>query len=164
MKKALLLIKNLLNKIGLVLLVLIVITVFIQVFSRYVLQMPLTLSEEFAKLCFVWMIFLGLGLVSDENGHIQVEFFVELFSSKVQLIIKKLMDLVLIAFLVTIFFQGLDFVKAQHGMRSIALNVPITVFSWAIPVGMFFEVIFNLYKLFTQWELDKPGVIENVIE
>ncbi|QOR47845.1 TRAP transporter small permease [Trueperella pecoris] len=44
-----------------------------QVFSRLVLQSPVTWSEELAKMLFVWLSFLGLAFVYGERGHMAVE-------------------------------------------------------------------------------------------
>ena len=42
----------------------IIVCVSLQVFFRYVLNDPLTWSEELARFSFMWMVFLGWGLPS----------------------------------------------------------------------------------------------------
>lgn len=44
-----------------------------QVFTRYVLSIPLPWSEEIARLMVVWLTFVGAGFVSSRNAHIAVD-------------------------------------------------------------------------------------------
>ncbi|MFC7376514.1 MULTISPECIES: TRAP transporter small permease [unclassified Brachybacterium] len=44
-----------------------------QIFTRYVLSMPLPWSEEVARLLVVWLTFVGAGFVSSRNAHIGVD-------------------------------------------------------------------------------------------
>ena len=44
-----------------------------QVFTRYVLNTPLSWSEEAARLLVVWLTFVGAGFVSSRNAHIAVD-------------------------------------------------------------------------------------------
>jgi len=53
-----------------------------QVFSRLVLNSPVTWSEELAKMLFVWLSFLGSALVYGERGHMAVEFLARQFDDR----------------------------------------------------------------------------------
>lgn len=53
-----------------------------QVFSRLVLNSPVTWSEELAKMLFVWLSFLGAALVYGERGHMAVEFLARQFDDR----------------------------------------------------------------------------------
>lgn len=53
-----------------------------QVFSRLVLNSPVTWSEELAKMLFVWLSFLGAALVYGERGHMAVEYVARKFDEK----------------------------------------------------------------------------------
>lgn len=56
-----------------VLLVSIFVLIIFQVFTRYVLNMPLSWSEELARLLVVWLTFIGAGFVASRNAHIAVD-------------------------------------------------------------------------------------------
>ena len=60
---------------------LLVLTTVWQVFSRLVLNSPVTWSEELAKVLFVWLSFLGAALVYGERGHMAVEMLARKFKS-----------------------------------------------------------------------------------
>ena len=47
----------------------------LQVFMRYVLNMPLIWSEEFARYLFVWVAFIGAGYGVRRGIHISMEYF-----------------------------------------------------------------------------------------
>lgn len=47
--------------------------ILVQVFTRYVLNHPLTWSEELARLLLVWCAFLSAGYVASRNAHISVD-------------------------------------------------------------------------------------------
>lgn len=62
------------EEIGLtLLLVSITVLAFIQVFTRYVFQLPLPWLEELGRYLMVWMVFLGAGLGIQRKTHIGVE-------------------------------------------------------------------------------------------
>jgi TRAP-type transport system small permease protein len=52
------------------------VTVFLQVFNRFVLQMPLAWSEDLAMLLFQWMVFLGAALGVRRLRHFGIELVV----------------------------------------------------------------------------------------
>ena len=57
---------------GILLLAIFALIIF-QVFTRYVLNMPLSWSEELARLLVVWLTFIGAGFVASRNAHIAVD-------------------------------------------------------------------------------------------
>jgi TRAP-type C4-dicarboxylate transport system permease small subunit len=139
---------QILEKMVLILIMLVVCTVFAQIVARYILKSPLSWSEELAKLSFVWLIFLGIPLVTQSGLHIQVEYFADKLPGGLKKVNYIVMDVLALLFFVTILIFGLIFIKSQHGMRSVALNIPMSYFSCAVPVGMLLEIIFALDKFF----------------
>ncbi|GGF76476.1 C4-dicarboxylate ABC transporter permease [Paracoccus acridae] len=53
-----------------------VVLVFGNVVLRYVFNSGLTVSEEFSRWLFVWMVFIGSIVVLHENGHLGLDFIV----------------------------------------------------------------------------------------
>ncbi len=58
--------------------------VFTNVVLRYVFGSGIAAGEEFARLAFVWLIFLGAVLAMRERGHIGVTILVERLPARVQ--------------------------------------------------------------------------------
>src|SRR5262245_8261648 len=59
--------------VGLLLLAIVLITIW-QVFSRYVLNSPLSWSDEVAQLLLVWAAFLGAAVGIKRNSHLKIDF------------------------------------------------------------------------------------------
>ncbi|MDI9588267.1 MAG: TRAP transporter small permease [Acidobacteriota bacterium] len=112
--------------------VLVVTTVW-QVFTRQVLHSPSTWSEEFAKICFVWLSFLGAAFVFGERGHIAVDFLARKAPMTVQKTLQTLVQLTIIAFAV--------FGMVWGGVRaaSIAWNQNLTALP--LSIGWVYTVI-----------------------
>ncbi|MCA0150465.1 TRAP transporter small permease [Rossellomorea vietnamensis] len=107
------------------------ITTVYQVFSRFVLQstflndaLPmvdfsvfnLTWAEELIRYLFVWIVFLGIGIVYKAKGHAQVEILHHYLSEKSKKYLHYFMEVINSAlFLFLIFFGGriLQYTKLQ---------------------------------------------------
>jgi len=123
-------------------------TVVSQVFFRYVLHDPLVGSEDFAKLFFVWMVFLGTAVVTRDRMHIQVDYFVDKLSLKVRKIVDLGMHLLTLVFFAIILKYAFDFLSVQKGMRSVGLDIPLAAYSCAVIFGSIFVLFYLLHSLF----------------
>ena len=56
-----------------ILIVLIIGALAVQIFSRYVLNAPVHMTDDIAEISLVWLTFLGAAAVYRERGHIAVE-------------------------------------------------------------------------------------------
>jgi TRAP-type C4-dicarboxylate transport system permease small subunit len=130
----------------LVLFTIIIVCVSLQVFYRYILNDPLTWSEELARFSFMWMVFLGLGLAERDNQHIAVDFFVGKMPSGVQKIVRIAVDIFCIVVLAVACYQSLGVIQVQAAMRSVALNISMAYFAVAVPIGF---AILCIYKFFS---------------
>ena len=54
----------------------------LQVVFRYVLDSPLSWSEELARWLFVWSVFLGCALLISQHKHMRMEFLVSRVSAQ----------------------------------------------------------------------------------
>ena len=62
---------------SLVILYVTVVVIFVQVIARYILEIALPWTEEFARFAFLWLIFLANALAERQKEHFRVSFFVE---------------------------------------------------------------------------------------
>lgn len=75
-----------------------IILVFFNAVLRYFFDSGIAWSEEFARICFVYMIFLGIILVAKERGHLTVDIVISALPAKYQMFFLFFADiLVLIA-------------------------------------------------------------------
>ncbi|MFW9272924.1 TRAP transporter small permease, partial [Glaesserella parasuis] len=75
-----------------------IILVFFNAVLRYFFDSGIAWSEEFARICFVYMIFLGIILVAKERGHLTVDIVISALPAKYQMFFLFFADiLVLVA-------------------------------------------------------------------
>lgn len=140
-------INRVLNAFVVILMSLVITAVVVQVFFRYILHSPLVGSEEFAKLSFVWLVFFGAAAVTRDKAHIQVDFFMGLVRPAFQAYVALAMELVTVILFIVVIKYGIEFTKVQAGMKSVGLDIPLTFYSFAVPVGSFFILYYTLLEI-----------------
>lgn len=146
--------KNLLKRLGrgyvtalFVSFIAIIVCVILQIVSRYVFNQPLIWTEEVSLFAFCWFTFVGSAACSWENSHLEVDFFYNRMGKGV----KKIAD-ICIMLLVTVLcaFMVADAwiaMKAQAGIASVALRLPIPAYTLAIFIGFIGMALFTVYHL-----------------
>jgi TRAP-type C4-dicarboxylate transport system permease small subunit len=76
-----------------------------QVVFRYVLKWSVPWTEEIARVFFVWIIFIGVALVEEEDGQISVDMFIQKLPPGIYRIWKSII-LILESTFVAILFVG----------------------------------------------------------
>ena len=84
-----------------------VVLVTIQIFFRFVLNVSVPWTEEMARLCFVWMIFLGSAVVEAEGGQVSTTIFVEKLGRIPQFILGTVIYSIEILFQICLFVGGI---------------------------------------------------------
>ena len=116
--------------------VVMVIVTLAQVIFRYVIAAPLPWSEELARYCFVWIVFLG-GAVGLARGiHLGVDLLVNQTPPAVRRGLDALTSALIAAFAVTVIYASYPVLNMNMFQRSPALGVQMTYIYAAIPVSM----------------------------
>ena len=103
-----------------------VVLVFLAVFFRYVLNDPLTWSEEVGRICLVWVSFLGAYLAHRRADHIAVTALLQGLPDRVRMVVRLAVTVLLFGFLAVLVWYG-----GQYALRFIAATTPLL----DIPVG-----------------------------
>ena len=122
---------------GLVLLGIVALTM-AEVVSRYVLQNPLILADEFGGYALVAITFLGLAFCAQERSHIRITFLVERLPQRTSSRIRLGSIVLGFAFIALAAWVSWDFLadSFRRDMRSNSmLMVPLKWPQMAIPVG-----------------------------
>jgi len=125
-----------------------VISLLLGVFFRYVLQDSLTWSEEVAMLCFSWLTFLTAALMVRENGHVRVELLVAMLPEKVYRLLNQLIWLVIALVGVYMVWTGMQFISLTMGQTSAAMRYPVWMRDVSFSVG---GVLIAIYALLNLW-------------
>jgi TRAP-type transport system small permease protein len=110
--------------------------VIVQVICRYVFNAPIMGAEDLAKLCMVWIVFLAAGRVTRDDQHIRIDFFMDRVPARARSVADGCTAVLSIGLVLVILVSGLALLSSQHGMKSVGLNIDVTYFSGALPVGM----------------------------
>ncbi len=122
--------------ISVVLLVAVSIVVFYSVLLRYVFKSPLAWSEEVARYLFIWMVFLGISVAERSNDHFKIEVFIEMFPSRVRLVIEILMNGLIFYALFVLFREGMNYYDQGKSGLSTILLMPLNYIYIALPGAM----------------------------
>lgn len=125
----------------------IIVCVVLQILSRYIFNQPLTWTEEISLFAFCWFTFTGSAVCSWENSHLEVDFFYNRMGKGV----KKAADVSILLLVSTLsIFMVWDAtvaMKAQAGITSVALRLPVPWYTLAIFLGFTGITVFTLYHL-----------------
>lgn len=127
-----------------------VISTFLQVIFRYLLNHPLFWSEELSRYCFVWIVFVGAAIATKQGAHIGVDYLVKKLPSRFKNYLRIAINILIISFLVIIIIQSILVVIVNMSQYSPAIRIPMGLIYLAIPVGlslMLGYIIIMNYKL-----------------
>ena len=94
--------------------------ILVEVLTRYILQSPLSIAEEYGGYMLVAITFLGLGYTWKERGHVRVEWVINALSLKVQSWLRLITLIMATAFALIMIKAGYDLVSYSYlfGTRS----------------------------------------------
>lgn len=99
------------------------------------LEAPLTWSEEILRFLFVWLSFLGATILFRRGGHFRLDFLVhKTVKPKMARQIFIVVDLILLAFICLLAYQGAALLKMAFFNRYVAVEMSIGWSYLAIPI------------------------------
>jgi TRAP-type C4-dicarboxylate transport system permease small subunit len=140
------------------LLSILVLMIFVQVITRYVLAFPLTWSEEVVSFSFVWLCFLGAAVALKYRGHIIVSFLVDPFPAPVKKVIAALTGLAVVAFAALVAVAGYNMMVLTHAQISPALGAPMSFVYASLPVSSALMAYYELKHVWAAWTGQESAV------
>lgn len=129
---------------------------FAQVVFRYLLLAPLPWSEELARYCFVWIVFLGATLSLERGVHIGVDILTILLPHRVQRWLTVVNEFLILAFVLVIIVASVAVVDANRLQFSPALGLQMAKIYLAIPLGMAVMALVLIRKLAEGFHRELP--------
>lgn len=129
--------------------ILIVLT--IQVVGRYVFNYTPQWSEELARYLFIWLTFTGIGYAAQQNAHIRIEAFNNMWPKSIRKVIAIIGELIWVAFNIIIIYVSAKYTYGVFASKQVSVAVKINM-GWAylaIPFGyalMTIRIIANIIK------------------
>ena len=113
------------SAIGVGLVVLIVVSITVQVFTRYVFGEPLVWVEELAGYCFLWAVFIGAAAGTKQMRHLRIETFVGRVGPRARAFWRCLAWVVASVVMLTVAWQAWDIMEVESRSRTISLPVDL---------------------------------------
>ena len=147
-------IKKILDR-SLELLVMIVVVVLVldvlwQVFTRFILKNPSTWTEEFAIILLVWVSLLGASVALGRGAHLGIDYFVGKLPARMRIFTEVFVFLVVAMFSFTVMIiGGIELVVDTLRLDQIspAINVKVGYVYLAVPISGFFLVLYSVIGL-----------------
>ena len=135
-------------------LVLITLTVFLQVWTRYFFQMSLSWPEEFARFCFIWASMLGACIAWERRKLHDIDIFFKYFPDAFQPYVALVSNLFVCVVLTVLVFYGTQLTALVHLQISPAMEIRMSYVYVAVPfaaglmlISYIFDTIEKVAKL-----------------
>lgn len=121
--------------IGAVTALVMIISLLLGVFYRYVLGDALVWSDEVAALAFTWTVFLFASALVRTGGHVRVTLLVDALPPLLGELVERGILVLVLALGLVMLWTGWNFAEFTSGQVSPAVRYPIWLESAAVPVG-----------------------------
>ena len=133
-----------------ILLVLMVLAVLWQIFSRYLMNSPSSFTEELARFLFIWIGILGAAYASGQQAHLAIDILPPKLDPLNRRRLRIGINLLIILFSLTVLVIGggnLVYVNYLLGQSSAALNVPLSWVYSIVPVSGILVIFYKAHEI-----------------
>lgn len=127
-----------------------VIAVLWQVFSRYVMQSPSSVTEELARYLLIWIGILGAAYAAGQQDHLAINLLEEKLDKENKKRLRIIIDVLIIFFCVTVLIIGggnLVYVNYELGQSSAALEIPLYLVYLVVPLSGFLIITYKVNEI-----------------
>lgn len=142
-----------------------VICVVWQVFSRYVLNQPSTLTDELARFLMIWVGLLGAAYTVGAQRHLSIDLFAMSLNKRKQTVLSLLINLLILAFAGSVIvIGGLKLIDKtlSTSQVSAAMQIPMGYVYIILPLSgaiMMFYALWFVYQGIQQLKSSEQGAI-----
>jgi|SRR5690625_3287473 TRAP-type C4-dicarboxylate transport system permease small subunit len=124
----------------------------LQVFMRHVMNSSLSWSEELARYCFIWLVYIGISYAVKKQRHIKVDVVLHILKEKQKIILGIIANLIFLGFSLLMIRYGYDVAQQllDFGQTSPALHFPMGLIYMATPVGFALTAIRLIQQIIKQ--------------
>jgi TRAP-type C4-dicarboxylate transport system permease small subunit len=123
-----------------------------QVVARYVLEAPLSWSEELARFLLLWLSMLSAAYAFKTGAHFALRILVMQLPEALRRAVALLVHIVVALFFAILLYYSVVFVAGVSGHRAPALQIPMELPYASVVVGtalMLFEVVRSAWREMT---------------
>lgn len=127
-----------------------VLAVLWQVFSRYIMDSPSSITEEMARYLLIWIGILGAAYASGQQEHLAINLLEEKLNKKNRKRLRIGIDLLIIFFCATVLIIGggnLVYVNYDLGQTSAALEIPLYIVYLVAPLSGLLIIVYKINEI-----------------
>lgn len=115
-----------------------VIVISAQIMMRFILGSSIGWSEELARYCFIWLVFIGISYGVKKQRHISIDAIYRLLKGKQRVILHIIVNMLFLSFAVILLIYGGKISNQIYlwGQNSPALQINMGLVYMAAPVSM----------------------------
>ena len=119
----------------------------LQVFSRYVFGNSLPWTEEMARYCFMWLIYVGMVLALNRGTHASVDILSARCSGKAKIMVLLAVHTIAVALFAVLLLQGLLLFNMVKGQASPAMRISMMIPYASLPFGSLLMIIEEFFLI-----------------
>jgi TRAP-type C4-dicarboxylate transport system permease small subunit len=132
---------------GLLVLFGVFISVLIQISARHIIQVPVLWTDEIAKICFVWSVYLGAILVVNDDELIKLDISSNFLPRRFQMILKVLFNIIALIVAIYAIPGSIRLVSSNLNYRFSFTELPYAYLYFAGSVFFFALAVVSIAKL-----------------
>lgn len=121
--------------------------ILLQVFYRYVLNQPLSWTEEVSRFMMVWMTFLIAPIAYREGSNVSIDMIAALLKGRAHYLLQLLLNILVMVIVVTfmwVLLKERGIVASGWGRTASSVNITMFWVYLAMPVGIGIMVLVSL--------------------
>ncbi|WP_299014587.1 TRAP transporter small permease [uncultured Polaribacter sp.] len=151
-------IDSVLEKLVLLILVIMLVSVVWQVFSRFILRNPSTITDEISSFSLIWVGLLGAAYAAGKNLHLAIDLIPEKTVQKNQNLFNGIVFISIAVFALTVMIIGgarLCQLSFQFGQTSATLEIPLGFIYLVVPISGILICYYSIDTLLNLRKLNK---------
>jgi TRAP-type C4-dicarboxylate transport system permease small subunit len=123
-------------------------TIFLAVFDRFIFHVGLFWTEELARILFVWLGFLMSSLAINRVGHFKVTYFTDTFLGRLpRKALNIAIEICLVFLMIFLIYFGANLATYVESQITPGLRISMSYLYASVPVSAVFGLIFQIYRV-----------------
>jgi TRAP-type C4-dicarboxylate transport system permease small subunit len=148
-------INTFLDRASLILIVIMVLLVWMQVFMRYLLNFSPFWIEAAARYMMIWSLLMASAVLVGSDGHVRVDFIQQLYSPTVDKVISLVLSLAILVFLLVYTVFGMEAALDQWTVRDGSIRISMFWPFIIVPISgilMILNLLVRMHEILTNKE------------
>jgi len=142
------------------LMALLVVLTFLQVLARYLAGSPFTGTDQMARICLVWLTFMGAAMAVRTSHNIRIDLLDRYLPFNALRLINIFFDLVLLSLLSALVYKGWQVTRVSASQQIVATPFNYDVMYLSVVIGAFLMFVFVAFRLLGRLGLVKEDRAE----